>query len=336
MGNIEKEIDDKNIPGSFNRKCFLPPPDEAWWESVLNEEEDGSDSYRRYTNHHNKNNKIQFQIINSSFPAEKTDWEIASQLYQQDQLANLEVVGYNRGGLLVEGEKLQGFVPVSHLLNFRCEEKDIEKYLEKYIGRTLMLKVIECDQENNRVVFSERAGLSEPGMRNQLLNNLQTGDCVRGPVTNITSFGVFVDLGGMEGLVHVSELSWGRVQHPTEVVKIGEKVDAYVIQVDKDRSRIALSFKRLLPNPWENVQERYYPGQETTAVVTSIAPYGVFARLEEGLDGLIHISEMGDVEFSGEELENLVDIGQYINVKVLHIDTKKQRLGLRLLLEDDR
>ena len=335
MGNLEKSHDNKNSSGSFSKECFLPPPDEAWWESVLKEEEGGSDPYQEIENRPSYNNQKPFQISNSSFPTTKTDWEIASHLYQQDQLANLEVVGYNRGGLLVEGDQLQGFVPVSHLLNFRCEEKDIDKYLEKYIGRTLMLKVIECDQENNRVVFSERAGLSEPGMRNQLLNNLQTGDCVHGPVTNITSFGVFVDLGGIEGLVHVSELSWGRVQHPTEVVSAGENVDAYVIQVDKERSRIALSFKRLLPNPWEYVQERYHPGQETSAVVTSIAPYGVFARLEEGLDGLIHISEMGNSEFDGEKPENMVDVGQHINVRILHIDTKKQRLGLRLLLEEN-
>jgi small subunit ribosomal protein S1 len=335
MSNMENKLSDKNTPGSFDGECLLPPPDEAWWESILNEEEDGSYSNREFANHHNSNHHNPIQVLNSGFPIVKTDWEFASRLYQKDQLANLEVVGYNRGGLLVEGEKLQGFVPVSHLLDFRCEERDLEKYLEKYIGRTLMLKVIECDQENNRVVFSERAGLSEPGMRNQLLNNLQAGDCVRGPVTNITSFGVFVDLGGIEGLVHVSELSWGRVHHPTEVVAVGEEVDAYVIQVDKKRSRIALSFKRLLPNPWENVQERYYPGQETEAVVTSIAPYGVFARLEEGLDGLIHISEMGDSELRGEALENIVNVGEYINVRILHIDTEKQRLGLRLLLEED-
>jgi len=126
-----------------------------------------------------------------------------------------------------------------------------------------------------------------------LLNNLQPGDCVRGKVTNITDFGVFVDLGGVEGLVHVSEISWGRVQHPSDVVSAGQEVEAYVIQVDQERSRIALSFKQMQPNPWLTVNERYYPGLKTEAVVTSIVSFGAFARLEEGLDGLIHISEMG-------------------------------------------
>lgn len=334
MGNSEINSYRQHSTKPFDGESFLPPPDEAWWESVLNEEEGFYESNRGNANNHYDINENQFQRVNGGFPTVKTDWELADQLYQLDQLTKLKVIGYNRGGLLVESERLQGFVPVSHLLNIRCEEKDIEKYLEKYIGRTLMLKVIECDQENNRVVFSERAALSEPGMRNQLLNNLQAGDCVRGPVTNITGFGVFVDLGGIEGLVHVSELSWGRVHHPTEVVALGEKVDAYVIQVDKERSRIALSFKRLQPNPWEYVQERYFPGQETEAVVTSIAPYGIFARLEEGLDGLIHVSEMGNSESGGGTPENPVDVGQNINVRILHIDTEKQRLGLRLLLKD--
>ncbi len=334
MGNFENNPYHQHAPGSITGESFLPPPDEAWWESVLNEEEGFCESNRGNANNHYDIDENQSQIVNCGFPTVRTDWVLANQLYQLDQLTKLKVVGYNRGGLLVESERLQGFVPVSHLLNIRCEEKDIEKYLEKYVSRTLMLKVIECDQENNRVVFSERAALSEPGMRNQLLNNLQAGDCVRGPVTNITSFGVFVDLGGIEGLVHVSELSWGRVHHPTEVAAVGEKVDAYVIQVDKERSRIALSFKRLQPNPWEYVQERYFPGQETEAVVTSIAPYGVFARLEEGLDGLIHISEMGNSESGERTPEKTVAVGQNINVRILHIDTEKQRLGLRLLVKD--
>lgn len=333
MVNIEKNYDDQYAPGSNEGENTLPPLDEGWWESVLGEEEEGSGSNDGYADTKSERAETPFQIIISGFPAGRTDWDFANLIYQEDQLTNLEVIDYNRGGLLVEGDKLQGFVPVSHLLNIRCDEKDIEKYLEKYIGSTLLLKVIECDQENNRVVFSERAALSEPGMRNQLLNNLQAGDCVSGPVTNITDFGVFVDLGGIEGLVHVSEISWGRVQHPTEVVSVGEKVEAYVIQVDKKRSRIALSFKRLQSNPWENVQERYFPGQVTEAIVTSIAPYGVFARLEEGLDGLIHISEMGDNELDHIEPEKMVDVGQNINVLILHIDTEKQRLGLRLLPE---
>jgi small subunit ribosomal protein S1 len=149
-----------------------------------------------------------------------------------------------------------------------------------------------------------------------------------GTVTNITDFGVFVDLGGVEGLVHVSEISWGRVHHPGDVVSLGEQVKVHVIQIDQSRARVALSLKRMNPNPWETAQERYYPGQVTEAVVTSIVPFGAFARLEEGLDGLIHVSEMNCSE--GIYPDNLLKEGQHIKVRVLHVDAARQRLGLSL------
>ena len=125
----------------------------------------------------------------------------------------------------------------------------------------MALKVIECDQERGRVVFSERAAQSQPGSRKLLLKNLQPGHCVVGVVTNVTDFGVFVDLGGVEGLIHVSEISWGRVHHPNDVLQLGQKVEVYVIQVEQERARVALSLKRMYPNPWETAEERYFPGR---------------------------------------------------------------------------
>jgi small subunit ribosomal protein S1 len=157
------------------------------------------------------------------------------------------------------------------------------------------------------------------------------GKRVCGIVTNITEFGVFVDLGGVEGLIHVSEISWGRVSHPAEVVKVGETVQAYVIQVDQDRSRIALSMKRLIPNPWENAEERYHPGQVVSAVITSIVPFGAFARLEEGLDGLIHSSEIAG-EGSENEITDELYEGQIVQVRILNVNASRQRLGLSLNL----
>jgi small subunit ribosomal protein S1 len=180
------------------------------------------------------------------------------------------------------------------------------------------------------VVFSERAALASTGRRNQLLRELTPGDCIQGIVTNITDFGVFVDLGGVEGLVHVSEISWGRVRHPTDAVEVGQRVTAYVIQIDKERTRIALSLKRLCDNPWEHADERYQPGQVVQAVVTSVVPFGAFARLEEGLDGLIHITEMS--ESGSIPPEQIVEEGQNVTVRVLHIDAQRQRLGLSLIL----
>jgi small subunit ribosomal protein S1 len=261
------------------------------------------------------------------------NWEKAQQLYEQDQVICLRVNGFNRGGLLVSGEELHGFVPVSHLVEVPPEEGDPDQWLEGYLNREMTLKVIECDQERGRVVFSERAALAQPGSRNYLLHSLRPGDCVPGTVTNITDFGVFVDLGGVEGLIHVSEISWGRVHHPADVVELGEQINVYVIHVERDRARVALSLKRLFPNPWETAQERYFPGQVTEAVVTSIVPFGAFARLEEGLDGLIHISEISPTSGAAHPGDVLRE-GQRVKVRVLHVDGPRQRLGLSLFVED--
>jgi small subunit ribosomal protein S1 len=164
----------------------------------------------------------------------------------------------------------------------------------------------------------------------QLLENLLPAERINGSVTNITDFGVFVDLGGLEGLIHVSELSWGRVRHPAEVVKVGEEVLVYVISIDQDRQRVALSLKRLFPNPWESAELRYHSGQEVEAVITSVMPFGAFARLEEGLDGLIHVSEMS-IDADMAKPADIVTEGQQVHVRVLHVDAQKQRLGLSLI-----
>lgn len=311
-----------------------PPMDDSWWEAVLAEEEEIKFS---------SNNRRPPMIPTEDKPtplaggglggAEGIDWEHAMQLYQEDQAVELHVTGFNRGGLLVNENRLQGFVPISHLVDMPVNliGEDQEQYLEPYVGRRLTLKVIECDHQRGRVVFSERAALAESGRRNTILGQLRPGECVLGTVTNVTDFGVFVDLGGVEGLIHVSEISWGRVRHPSDVVHVGDEVRVYVINVDPHRSRIALSLKRLCPNPWETAEERYFPGQVTEATITSIVPFGAFARLEEGLDGLIHVSEMEPVEGADDPL-NAFSEGQHVMVRVLHVDAAKQRLGLSMQL----
>jgi small subunit ribosomal protein S1 len=265
---------------------------------------------------------------------EALDWDKACELYEKDQAVGVEVVGYNRGGLLVNAPGLQGFVPVSHLVDNPGDSFDMEDWLGSYIERCLNVKVIECDQDRGRVVFSERAALAGSGSRNKLLTDLIPGDAIQGEITNITDFGVFVDLGGVEGLIHVSEISWGRVRHPADVVHLGQTVSVYVINVDRDRARVALSLKRLYSNPWETAEQRYFPGQLVDAVVTSLVPFGAFARLEEGLDGLIHISEMWQGDPSGDQAEPLQE-GQHVRVRVLHVDGARQRLGLSLRLEEE-
>ena len=308
-----------------------PPMQESWWQALLAEDEArNAPSPSKYSDQTHPGNTG----LTTKTDLESLDWQKITKLYEQDQTIELIVTGYNRGGLLVGGKGLQGFTPLSHLIEMPADKTDPEEWLSSYIGRSMLLKVIECDQERGRVVFSERAALAKPGIRNHLLEHLKPGDCVAGTVTNITDFGVFVDLGGVEGLIHVSEISWGRVRHPSDVVQLGQQVEVYVIQVDRDRARVALSLKRLYPNPWETAQARYFPGQIKEAVVTSIVPFGAFARLEEGLDGLIHISEIcpdGEIQNPAEILRE----GQRVRVRVLHVDGSRQRLGLSMLVDED-
>ena len=324
------------------------PLDESWWTAVLEEAES------RFPPKPSPNNQLedqlhtlprnvtslaekQVQVEEHPGQPEEIDWQYVRNLYEQDLVIHLEVSDHNRGGLLVSGSDIQGFVPASHLLGLSKKrlKQEREELLSAYIGRTLRLKVIECDQERGRIVFSERAAQTDPGMRLELLGQLKVGDCRIGRVTTITDFGVFVDLGGVEGLVHISELSWGRVCHPDEIVSVGQETRVYVLQVDREKARVALSLKRLVSNPWESVRSRYSPGQIADAVITNIVSFGAFARLDDGLDGLIHISEFGD-RAGSRDIENILSEGQPVKVCILHIDPDRQRLGLSLHKGDDR
>ena len=302
----------------------MPEVDDGWWDSVLAEEE------RYVTPPVKRATPVPEKSADQPQPA--PDWAEVRTLYHQDRIVDLEVTGYNRGGVLVEGDGLYGFVPYSHLVDLASSpEKKRDGGLEAYIGRTLQLKVIECAPEDGRVVFSERAALAEPGKRMNLFNTLQTGHTVTGNVTNITDFGVFIDLGGVEGLIHISELSWGRVSHPGKIVKLGEKIDAQVLEISPERCRVALSLKRLLPNPWEKADTDFSVGQIVPAVITSVVSYGAFARLEAGVEGLIHASEMP--LNSDQTVRDIVSEKQEIQVRILHVDAANQRMGLSLNLD---
>jgi small subunit ribosomal protein S1 len=299
-------------------------PDEGWWAAVLADEDFQSGAQKEI--HNKANNQAPVGVIN---------WDYIRELFDNDEIISLKVYGYNRGGVLVEGENLQGFVPVSHLLNLLPSLSDEERRiaLAGYVGRQLKLKVIECEPDEDRVVLSERAALAGKGQRHFLFNSLKTGDKVKGCVTNVTDFGVFVDLGGLEGLIHVSEISWGRVQHPADLITVGQEVDALVLQVFEETGRVALSMKRLVNNPWETINNRHCPGDVVPAVITSIAPFGIFARLEEGVEGLIHISSMTFPD-GHPGLATRFHKGQSIEVRILHIDAPKRRLGLNLVSYD--
>lgn len=299
--------------------------DESWWESVLADEE-------RYVNPIAKQVQVEAPAKVED-PKPSSDWNEVRDLYHQDRIVELVVTGYNRGGVLVEGDGLYGFVPYSHLVEMAAhpERQNREEGLESYLGRSLRLKVIECAPEDGRVVFSERAALAEPGKRVDLFKTLVSGKRISGKVTNITDFGVFIDLGGVEGLIHISELSWGRVAHPGQIVELGQEIDAQVLEISPERCRVALSLKRLLPNPWEKVDTDFAVGQVVPAVVTSIVSYGAFARLEAGIEGLIHATEM-PLE-GGKSVRDVLRENQEIQVRILHVDPAHQRMGLSLNLD---
>jgi small subunit ribosomal protein S1 len=311
----------------------MPGTDEGWWESVLAEEQQYS-SPRPQTVVRSKPVAYEKKPL-SPAPAQQADWDLVKQLYAEDRILEMKATGHNRGGLLVEHNGLAGFVPFSHLVDLagKINVADRDPCLEAYMGKTLSVKVIECAPEDGRVVFSERAALTQPGKRNELFHSLYPGAQVTGRVTNITDFGVFVDLGGVEGLIHISELSWGRVSHPNQIVRLDEEIQIQVLEISLERNRVALSLKRLIPNPWERATSGFAVGSILPAVITAVLSYGAFARLELGVEGLIHASEIPLAE--NQSLHDLLSEGQAIQVRVLQVDPTHQRLGfsMRLNLE---
>lgn len=296
----------------------VPELDEGWWSAVLADEAtQGGD---------------QEEPARESGSPIIVNWDFIRGVYDRDEVIEMRVHGFNRGGLLVQGQNVQGFVPVSHLvdLSSSLSEEERQKSLAAYVGHSLNLKVIECEPSQERVVFSERAALAGEGRRKQIFQSLQPNSIVQGTVTNVTDFGAFIDLGGVEGLIHVSELSWGRVSHPTEILRVGQRVQALVLQVCEENARVALSLKRLTPNPWENLVKRYKPGDVINASVTEILHFGAFARLEEGVEGLIHVSSI-NFPPDNKDISRLLHPGQAVQVRILHIDVERRRLGLGLV-----
>lgn len=257
-------------------------------------------------------------------------WDTAELALERADVFELRVTGVNRGGLLVPWNGLQGFIPTSHLLEAprsrgfggRLEE------LTGRIGELLSVRLIEVDRQQGRLVFSERAATSDAGAAEGILKSIRPGDVRRGAVTSLTPFGAFVDLGGIEGLVHISELSWDRVRHPGDVVQPGDRLDVCVLGVNQEEKHIALSLKRLQPNPWYDVGSRYRAGQVVQGVVTSVVSFGAFVRVEAGLEGLVHISELGDGSFVHPG--QVVREGESVFVRVLNVDAANQRMGLSL------
>jgi small subunit ribosomal protein S1 len=309
------------------------PPDEGYWEALLRDGENGP-AAPPISQEALWNDQSFAPPSSSPAATEPTDvqqqWESVREAMERGTVIELSVVGCNRGGVLVGWNGLRGFVPASHLVNLSSSANEDERYseLRNLVGSQLRLKVIELDPKRRRFVLSERASLLDENHRQELLDTICPGDVCQGRVTNLCSFGAFVDLGGVEGLVHVSELSWGRIEHPSDVLETDQAIEVYVLNVDRGRGRVGLSTKRLQPDPWQLVEEQYQVGQIVRGVITHVVDFGAFAQIEEGLEGLIHVSELAEGNFIHPR--NVVQEGDTVTARILNIDGERRRMGLSL------
>jgi small subunit ribosomal protein S1 len=273
-------------------------------------------------------------------------WRYLEKAMEAGEVIEGKIAGFNRGGSIVEVEGVQGFVPMSQLVSvprerFRIyqdsgeglseeEQENVQEAQNAEIGREIPMKVLEVNRSRNRAIFSERQAVQESrdARKAKLIEELEEGQTRNGTVTGISSFGAFVDIGGADGLIHISELSWSMVNSPEEVVSVGQKVDVFVLRVDAENMKIALSLRRLQPEPWETIHERHNIGDIVNATVTKLTNFGAFARVEDSIEGLIHISELSARMINHPR--EVVREGEQVEVKILRIEPERRRLGLSL------
>lgn len=263
------------------------------------------------------------------------DWRDADELLKSGQVFEAQVAGFNKGGLIVRIGKVRGFVPATQLEGTVRRKMDEagetgELDLSGHVGKKINLKVIELDRERNRLILSERAAMREARkeQKERLLAGIKEGDTLTGAVTSVADFGVFVDLGGVDGMIHLSEMAWTKIGHPRDLVKAGDPVQVKVLGIDRERERIALSLKRLQPEPWTTVEDRYKVGQVVSGTITKLASFGAFARLDDNIEGLIHISELAERRINHPK--ESVKEGDTLQLRVIRVDSMRRRLGLSL------
>ena len=273
-----------------------------------------------------------FYQLSMADALQQRDWLTAQKMLDSGEISSHKVIGYNKGGLTVEFFNLRGFVPASHVMDMarNLSEDQRRQELEGRIGETMRLKVIEVDRKRRRLVMSQMLAEREyqTQQRERLLTTLKVGDILTGEVRSLRPFGAFVDLGGADGLLHVSEIGWAPINHPREALQVGDKIDVQVIRLDPENQRIALSRKRLLANPWDDIESRYRVGQIVPVTITRVVDFGAFAQIEPGVEGLVHISEIADISVA--EPLRTVRPGDKVNAKILRINGKQQRIGLSI------
>lgn len=269
-------------------------------------------------------------VLSIADALQKKDWLVAEKMLESGEITVRKVVGYNKGGLLADFDHLRGFIPASHVVGLprNMNEEQRNERLQKIVGQELPVKVIEVERQRRRLVLSYRLAEREyrAGRKAELFKELEVGAVIDGEVRSLRPFGAFVDIGGADGLLHVSEIGWTPVSHPRDVLKVGDRLQVEVLRLDPERSRIALSRKRLLSNPWESIEERYRVNDTILVTVTRVIDFGAFAQLEPGIEGLIHISELADITVA--EPLKMVSSGDRVPVKILRIHPDRQRIGL--------
>lgn len=262
---------------------------------------------------------------------QEKSWRRLQEIFEAGEIIDAEVTNYNKGGLLVNLDGVRGFVPASQVTEIRGgDDGSKQADMARLIGSKLSLKIIEINRHRNRLILSERQAVQERRdvMKERLIEQLHEGETRRGRVTSITDFGAFVDIGGADGLVHLSELSWSRVKHPSEVLKVGQEVDVFVLGINAEEKKIALSIKRTQPEPWSRVAMKYEVGQLVYGTVTQLANFGAFARIEDGIEGLIHVSELSEQRIGHPR--QVVSEGQDLILRIIRIDPSRRRMGLSL------
>ncbi|RCK71680.1 MAG: SSU ribosomal protein S1p [Anaerolineae bacterium] len=303
----------ENIPAE-ERAAFQPGVEIPVY--ILNPEDDNGNVVLSYTR-----------------AAEQQDWKKVNEYLASGEVIESKVVGYNKGGLLVPVGRLRGFVPASQISAVRrsmLEEKQGAQQWEKMIGEPIQVRVIEVDQERRRLILSERLAIQETreSLKDRLLDELKEGDVRRGRVTSVADFGAFVNIEGADGLVHLSEVSWERIKHPNEVLKVGQEVEVKVISVDRERKRIGLSIRQLQEDPWLQKVAHLREGQLVEGKITHLTKFGAFARIGEDLEGLIHLSELSEQHINHPK--EVVKEGEVLTLRIIKIDPERRRIGLSL------
>ncbi len=259
-------------------------------------------------------------------------WRVLEKAMDNNETCKGVITGSNRGGAVVESEGVQGFVPLSQLVGPARElyVPGGEPPKEGFIGMEVEFKIIELNRRRNRAIFSERAALQawKQIQKMRLVQELTEGEIRKGRVAGISNFGAFVDLGGADGLIHISELSWEPVKSPDEIVTVGTEIDVFVLRVDRENLKIALSLRRLQPEPWDEIETKFSVGQTVTGTVTKLANFGAFARIDRGIEGLIHISELAHQVI--KHPRDVVNEGDELELKIIRIEPERRRLGLSL------